>query len=187
LGIIPECRSASSRNRVHLAPDSPALEESPRGRRPLVNYLYEQRKLDPWWSTTVAVEYERSRGQLEKDGLVRGYSICATKTIAAPPDMVYAAFVAGIDWLRSASEGDSFDDCDGHTGTIKKLAPGKTIRFTWAGNGHSPAEKVEVKLTPSGAKTTIMVNHERLPDRPAADGVRAAWGKVLDGVKERLA
>jgi hypothetical protein len=32
----------------------------------------------------------------------------------------------------------------------------------------------------------VGLNHERLPDRAAADGVRAAWAKVLGGIKERL-
>jgi hypothetical protein len=31
-----------------------------------------------------------------------------------------------------------------------------------------------------------MLNHEHLPDRAAADGMRGAWSGVLDAVKEIL-
>lgn len=163
-----------------------------RGRRALGEHLMGVRKLDPWWATTLLVEYEKARGVTEKDGLPVGYNICVTKSVGVPPPVVYQALLDTSWWLgggRGAPprEGDAFEDGDGHRGTWKKLAPGKLLRFTWQGPGHQASETVEIKLAPSGAKTSIVLNHARLPDRPAADGMRAAWGRVLEALTERVA
>lgn len=149
------------------------------------------RKLDAWWVTTLLVEYEKARGVTDKDGAPVGYNICVTKSVAGPPARVYDELLDTAWWLgpdaASPGDGTSFDDGDGHTGTWKKLAPGKALRFTWAGSGHQGAETVEIKLSASGAKTSIVLSHNRLPDRRAADGMRAAWSRVLAALEERLA
>ncbi len=160
------------------------------GRRALGEALV-ARKLDAWWVTTLLVEYEKARGVTDKDGAPTGYNICVTKSVAGPPVRVYAEWLDTAWWLGPGAslpqEGADFDDGDGHSGTWKKLAPGKALRFTWAGVGHQRAEMVDIKLSASGAKTAIVLNHSRLPDRSAADGMRAAWSGVLDTLKERLA
>lgn len=156
------------------------------------DYLFKERKVDAWWTTTLAVEYEKARGVLEKDGLAKGYNICVTKTLGAPPAKIYAALIDTARWLGAESsadvrEGGAFDDGDGHRGVFKRLNPGKLIRFTWEGAGHQPVEEVEIKFTPNGAKTSVVLNHTRLLDRAAADGMRAAWGEVLDYAKSCVA
>jgi uncharacterized protein YndB with AHSA1/START domain len=160
------------------------------GRRPLGDYLFKERKVAAWWTTTLLVEYEAARGVVEKDGQPNGYNICVTKSIAAPPEKVFDAFVGGT-WLGPGAtcdgkEGGRFADAHGHTGSFKKVAPPKTLRFTFAGDGHSPSELVEVKFAPSGNKTGITLNHNRCPNRAVADGMRAAWGAVLATMKTTL-
>jgi hypothetical protein len=34
--------------------------------------------------------------------------------------------------------------------------------------------------------SSIVLNHDRLRDRAAADGMRAAWATVLEDLRERL-
>lgn len=63
------------------------------GRRALGDYLFKDRKVPAWWTTTLLVEYEAARGAVEKDGQPNGYNICVTKSIAAPPEKVFAAFL----------------------------------------------------------------------------------------------
>jgi hypothetical protein len=149
-------------------------------------------KVDAWWITTLLVEYEKTRGVTEKDGFVKGYNICVTKSVAAGPEQVYEDLQDVSWWLGSKAradvkDGGSFDDGDGHSGSFKKLTPGKVLRFGWNGPGHQTCESVEIKLTAAAGKTSIVLNHERLPDRVAADGMRSAWGKVLEALKARLA
>jgi uncharacterized protein YndB with AHSA1/START domain len=161
------------------------------GRKALSDYLFKEKKVDAWWTVTLAVEYEKARGAVEKDALIRGYGICVTKSIAAPPAKVYAALLDAKSWMGPNStaalkEGGAWDDGDGHSGVFKRLAPGKTMKFSWAGKGHQNVEEVEIKFTAAGAKTSVVLNHSRLPDRAAADGMRAAWARVLDAIKEKV-
>ena len=55
------------------------------GRRELGNWLVGELGVDPWWSSTIAHEYELARGAVEKDGKPKGYTICATRTIKSDP------------------------------------------------------------------------------------------------------
>jgi uncharacterized protein YndB with AHSA1/START domain len=162
------------------------------GRRALTDYLFKDKKVDAWWTTTLVVEYEKARGAVEKDGAVKGYNICVTKSVVAAPAKIYDALLDMRAWMGPKAaidlrEGGAFDDGDGHRGVFKRLTPAKTIRFTWEGKGHQAVEDIEIRFTVAGAKTSIVLNHNRLPDRAAADGMRAAWAQVLDAVKAKVA
>jgi uncharacterized protein YndB with AHSA1/START domain len=159
------------------------------GRRVLTEYLFGQLKVDAWWTTTIIVEYEKARGAAEKDGLAKGYNICVTKSLAAAPERVLEEFSNGSWWLGKGvkvAEGGTFDAGDGHKGKFKKVTPGKLIRFTWEGPGHAPVEVVEIKATVMPGKTSALINHDRLQSRDTADGMREAWAKVLNELKDRL-
>jgi uncharacterized protein YndB with AHSA1/START domain len=161
------------------------------GRKALGDLLLKKHNLDAWWAITLIVEYEKTRGAFDKDGAPRGYNICVTKSFSAPPARAFEELAKGAWWLgpkatATLAEGAAFDDGDGHTGTFKKVVPGKSIKFTWQGAGHQLGETVEIKLTPSGAKTAVALTHDRLPDRAAADGMRAAWAAFLEAWKLRL-
>ena len=144
------------------------------GRKAVGDFLFKEMKVDAWWATTLAVEYEAARGVVEKDGRPRGYNICATKSIAAAPEKVFAR-IQDTSW---AGQGTQVD--------FVKTNPGKMARFTLAGAGHPTGELVEVKLTPAGGKCSIVVSHERIQDRGRADGLREAWGEILNQWKAEL-
>jgi uncharacterized protein YndB with AHSA1/START domain len=162
-----------------------------KGRKAINELLYEKMKVDPWWCATIVVEYEAARKVLERDGYPKGYTICATKAIAAKPQEIFAAFADAQKlgkWFASSpkqefQEGGRFSNADGNRGQFKKINPGKAIKFTWESERHAPSEIVEVKLQPAGAKYTVMVTHERIVGREAADGLRAAWGFALESLK----
>lgn len=160
------------------------------GRRAMTEWLFEDLDIDAWWATTLVVEYERSRGLVEDDGLPKGYNICVTKTISADTELVFAQFMDTSWWLgkpvRVAEDGP-FNDGQGHTGVFKKLSEGRLLRFTWNGANHHPGEIVEIKLTAAGPNTSIVLSHDRLQTRVAADGMREAWTRVLNTLKGRLA
>jgi hypothetical protein len=43
-----------------------------------------------------------------------------------------------------------------------------------------------VTFTPKGDKCGLVLNHERIPSRPLADGLRTAWGRAIERLKQQL-
>jgi uncharacterized protein YndB with AHSA1/START domain len=169
-----------------------ALDGQPSlGRRAITELLMKDHGLHPWWAQTIAVEYESARRVLEKDGRPKGYAICVTKTIGAPPERVFDAFAtaAALDaWLGDGSsvaftEGGRWSNADGNRGAYAKIARPKTLRFTWEDDDPALASTVEVKLAPKGDKCALVLNHERIQTRALADGLRDAWGPAVERLK----
>ena len=165
------------------------------GRRDLVSAIYEAANKDVWWSTTLVVEYERAKGQKEKDGKPTGYSICSTKTIAAPLERVFGAFgdAAQLDqWLGPKTkidfkEGGSFANGDGDRGTFKRIRANKDIRLAWENDKLAPGTAVDVMFADKGkGKTGITLNHTRIQSRRDADRVREAWSAAFEQLKALL-
>lgn len=165
-----------------------------KGRRSIGAHLLTEYKLDPWWITTINVAYEAAHGLREKDGRPKGYAICVTKRINATAPACYDAFAsaATLDrWFgpRHAlrfEEGGELTNADGNRAELRKLNPGKAIKLVWQSPESAAGTPVEVKFQPSGAKTTVMITHDRLQDREAADGFRRAWSEALDRLKSIL-
>lgn len=154
-----------------------------KGRRDSIQWLYDQtgRGKDVWWPTTIWVEYERSKGVVnKKDGLGEGYNICVTKTIKAGAQAVYDAMAGG------AMEGQPYADESGNTGTWVRLRSGKDIRLTWMTNGVKTQTTVDAAFTEKDGKTGITLLHNRIQTREEADGLRAAWGEALSQLKAML-
>jgi len=164
------------------------------GRKGTNDLLYTRHKVDAWWTSTLATEYERARGLKEKDGRPRGYAICVTKNIKAPAARVYAAFTDNAQlskWFGNAAraqatDGGKWSDGDGHSGAYTKLAPGKTVRFTWVDAASRNESQVELKITEKNGVSGLVLNHERIQDRGEADGLRAAWGDAIATLKSQL-
>lgn len=161
------------------------------GRREINNRLYAQ-KLDPWWCTTIAVEYEKHYDVRKKDGLFEGYFVCATKTIAAPVAEVYKTWSNGPElskWFGPATkaevkDGGIFANKDGDKGTFLRVRENKDLRLTFETAGSSALTQVDVQFQDKGkGKTGLLVNHTRIQTREEADGLRAAWADALDKLK----
>jgi uncharacterized protein YndB with AHSA1/START domain len=131
---------------------------------------------------------------VEKDGRARGYSICATKSVKATPAACQVAFAdaTALDaWLgpkhvARMADGGEFSNADGNRALVKKVNPGKTLKLVWQQPDAAPDTPVEIKFQPAGAKTTVIVTHDRLQTRAEADGFRRAWGEALDRLKTVL-
>lgn len=161
------------------------------GRREINNRLSVQ-KLEPWWCTTISVEYERHHDIRKKDGLYEGYFVCATKTISAAVAEVFNAWATGTElskWFGSGTkaevkDGGSFQNKDGDKGTYLRVRQNKDIRMTFENDGLSAPTQVDVQFQDKGkGKTGLLVNHTRIQTREEADGLRAAWGQALDQLK----
>ena len=190
------CKKTTGRTLKEWFKELEARGESQK-RRDSINWLYEEMKeKDAWWSTTVWVEYERAKKIVnKKDGLIEGYNICVTKSIVAPLESVYLAFVkpaqlakwfgAGI--TANVVDGGSFQDKDGNSGHYLRVRANKDLRFSWQGSHPDSPTQVDVALADKGkGKTGITLTHTRIQSRPEADGLRAAWGIAFDQLKAKL-
>jgi len=162
------------------------------GRRDLVQALHAELDQDEYWAVTLAVEYEKARGQKEKDGRPRGYSICATKTLGAPLSAVWRAWTQGQEldrWLGPKTalelkEGGTLANADGDRWTLGRIREGKDLRFTWERAGCAEGSAVEVLFAAKPKdRAGITLNHTRIQERKAADELRAAWGEALERLK----
>ncbi len=161
------------------------------GRREINNRLNEQ-KLDPWWCTTIAVEYEKHHDVRKKDGLFEGYFVCSTKTIAAPPAEVFKAWSHSATlskWFGNGTKADvkdggTFENKDGDKGNFLRVRKNKDIRMTFENKNFSAPTQVDAQFQDKGkGKTGLLVNHTRIQTREEADGLRAAWSQALDQLK----
>lgn len=104
--------------------------------------------------TTIAVEYERHKGPLKKDGLYEGYGIYATKTIAAPLTAVYSAWTDtsmlsrwfGAGTQAAVQEDGTYSNNDGDSGKYLRVRLSEDLRFTWENAIFSSAWQVDVTL-----------------------------------------
>lgn len=142
--------------------------------RGIAALLHQEMHLDPWWSQTVAVGYERIRGLREvgqrRDG---GYVVNKSKTYPVPLATLYHAFAAPrtrSKWLPG-------------TGLrIRTAAPNKSMRVTW-----SDGTDVEWMFYTKGAsRSYVTVQHGKLASQAQAASIRAYWTERLAALGEML-
>lgn len=189
------CRAATGKTLEQWFAALDAQGGLEKNRRDRSQWLLEATGKDAWWTTTLAVEYERARGQKEKDGKPTGYSICSTKTVAAPLERVFAAFgeARSLDgWLGKGTkvafeDGGTYSNADGDRGTFKRIRANKDLRLTWDRTNLAPGTAVEVLFADKGkGKTGITLNHTRIGTRREADQLRLGWQAAFDALKTLL-
>jgi hypothetical protein len=134
----------------------------------LARWLREDQGVDGWDAQSVTVSYERARqGRAVGERPGRGFSVTASKTVAVPVERLYDAFL--------------------------ELAPGelrertatrpRSARFDW-GDGDT---RVIVGFEPKGdGKSTVALEHERLPDADEAERMKAYWRARVSDLKAEL-
>lgn len=137
-------------------------------------FLVEEHGVPGWWSQSITVWYQRERGMRLKHQQADGFSVSASKTVAAPPDAVFTAFVDARTrrrWLTGARM------------RLRASTPVRTARFDWDGG----ATRVNVTFdAKSPTKTVVAVAHERLPDPDEAEAAKTAWRERLNALKSYL-
>lgn len=135
--------------------------------------LLQDETISSWWRQTIAVEYERrqlGRGRHQRPD---GYQVGVSRTIAATPAAVYAAFEDGqAAWLP------------GGTIAVSTAHADRVIRGRWTGPGGG---RVDVSFDAAGdGRTRLGVNHGKLADAQTAEERKTAWRAAFDGLKAQL-
>jgi hypothetical protein len=126
-----------------------------------------------WWSQMVTVGYERIRGLREK-GQRRGggYEASKSRTFNVPVKTLFNAFANARTrrlWLPVKL-------------TVRTATAYKSMRMTW--EDHTLAQIGFMSKGP--AKSVVSIQHVKLPNKSAADAMKAAWSEHLDRLRQML-
>jgi hypothetical protein len=137
----------------------------------LVNTKY---KIPGWWAQSVTVGYERIKG-LRARGQRRDGSYEATKsrTFNVPVAVLFDAWADARTrrrWL------------DGAKVSVRTATSPKSMRLDW-----NDRSIIAVGFAAKGkAKSSVAVQHEKLPDRDTAERLKQYWSDRLDALGEVL-
>jgi hypothetical protein len=145
-----------------------------RSHREIAGWLREEQGADGWDAQSVTVSYERARGMRAVGERPEGFSVTAQKTMAVPVDRLYEAFVDESLRERWLPDGELRE---------RTATRPKTARFDW-GDG---VTRVIVGFTAQGeAKSTVALEHARLPDAEEAERMKAFWRERMTALRSQL-
>jgi uncharacterized protein YndB with AHSA1/START domain len=140
----------------------------------IARWLAAEHDVDGWSAQAITVSYERARGGREVGERAEGFVITAQKTVAVPIERLFDGFVdesGRAGWLP-----------DGQLRERTMTRP-KSARFDWGDGG----TRVNVGFEAKGDdKSTVALEHERLPDGEAAERMKAYWRERIAALKEVL-
>ncbi|MFN2637570.1 MAG: hypothetical protein ABR585_11120 [Gemmatimonadaceae bacterium] len=141
--------------------------------REIVDLVHEKYKITGWWAQTVTVGYERikgirARGQ-RRDG---SYEATKSRTFDVPVTTLFGAWAdpkIRKQWLDQEIK-------------VRTATEPKSMRIGW-----SDGNIVAVGFYPKGnAKSSVAVQHPKLPDKAAADRLKQYWSERLDLLDDLL-
>jgi hypothetical protein len=156
---------------VHALDRHGAQQMSHRDIATLVNTKY---KIPGWWSQTVTVGYERikglrARGQ-RRDGT---YEATKSRTFNVPVKVLFDA------WADPKTRGRWLNGADVK---LRTATSPKSMRLDW-----SDRSIIAVGFAAKGkSKSSVAVQHEKLPDRDTANRLKDYWSDRLDALGEVL-
>jgi uncharacterized protein YndB with AHSA1/START domain len=149
-------------------------EASTLSHRAIAALVHEKFGVGEWWAQSVTVGYERIKGLREIGQRRTGhYDVNRSRTLPVAVDALYAA-VADARQRRRWLPGVKL--------TVRKATPARSMRITW-----HDGTSVELWFVAKGAgRSTVQVQHVRLPSKAEADARRAFWGERLDALAALL-
>jgi hypothetical protein len=131
-------------------------------------------KVGDWWTQTVTVGYERIKGLREKGQRRDGsYEASKSRTFDVPVATLFDA------WADSSVRRRWLD---GENVRVRTATSPKSMRLDWT-DGSIIAIGFQAK---GKSKSSVAVQHTKLPDRPTADRLRKYWSDRLDTLREVL-
>ena len=141
----------------------------------IVRYLMGEHGVPGWWSQSITVGYERARGMRAKYQSVAGFfQVSVSKTFPIGVGKLFNAFAETPKRNRWLERG---------TLKVRKTLKNRSVRFDF----RDGTSRVVVSFDPKGrSKTTVAVQHERLPDARAVEEMRGMWKDHLKRLAEVL-
>lgn len=142
--------------------------------RDIAALVSEKYKIDGWWSQTVTVGYERIKGLRARGQQRNGtYEASKSRTFSVPVTTLFDAWAdASVRrrWLN------------GETVKIRTATTPKSMRLDW-----TDRSIIAVGFAAkSKSKSSVAVQHTKLPDRETADRFKQYWSDRLDALGEVL-
>jgi uncharacterized protein YndB with AHSA1/START domain len=134
----------------------------------VVSHLLDEYGVPGWWAQTITVGYERSRGLRAKHQTLTGFfQVSVSKTFPIGVGRLFRAFAQAPQRNRWLDRGML---------KVRTTLKDRSIRFDF-GDGTS---RVVAYFDPKDRdKTTVTVQHEKLPDAGAVEEMRAMWKEHL--------
>jgi hypothetical protein len=135
----------------------------------IARFVRDELGVDGWWAQTVTVGYERARGMRARHQTTRGFEVSVSKTIAAPRDEVWAAFLEPRRrgrWLEAGALASR----------RRAGAVGRSATFDVPADGTRVAVAIDPR--PDG-RSTVTITHEGLAGATAVEAQRIAWREGL--------
>lgn len=139
----------------------------------IATFIYEKYKVDGWWSQMIAVGYERIKG-LRQKGQRREGDFEANRSVTVPVGVSTLFKAVTVAKRRAAWLPEKV--------TMRKATPSKTVRMLWSDG--TPFELWFVSKARD--KSSVQVQHRKLPDKTAQTRMKALWGERLDALKSSL-
>ena len=137
--------------------------------RKIADYVQKTFKVPDWWTQAVTVGYERIKGiraiGQRRDG---SYEASKSKTFPVPLTRLYKSWSDAR--LRAKWLPDEL--------TVRSATPQKYMRIIWP-----DATQIQLVFLKKGdAKSSVAVQHTKLPDRAAVTKMKAFWEERLQAL-----
>jgi hypothetical protein len=145
-----------------------------RTHKEIARWLHYEHAVDGWWAQSVTVSYERARGMRAVGERPGGFSVTAQRTVAAPVERLYDAFVDESlreRWLPGAELRD------------RTATKPRSVRFDWGDGGTRLVVGFSAKAED---KSTVALEHERLADAAEAERMKPFWRERLEALASQL-
>jgi uncharacterized protein YndB with AHSA1/START domain len=142
----------------------------------LAAYIHDELGCPGWWSQAVAVAYEQARGLRQKHQKPDGFEASVSRTLAVSLETLFEAWNDEEERRRWLGEAPL---------VVRKATPGKTMRVRWEEGG--AWQRVDVHFSAKGpGKSSVTVQHGRLPEAADVERVKAFWSEALERLKGAL-
>ena len=133
----------------------------------IARWLSAEHGVDSWWAQGLTVRYEKAIGRRRLGQRADGFAITASKTVGVPVERLFAAFVDDelrARWLPGASL------------SVRTSTPHRSARFDW----EDGSSRLVVGFIPKDdGRSSVALEHQRLPDPEAAERLRGFWRERL--------